>query len=98
VYADWQKETGVKVVIISIDDARTMPSVAPFINGKRWDYEAYLDPNGDLKRTMNVNLVPHTFLLNGNREIIHQHTSFAPGDEHKLFDKIKKSISVKKTE
>jgi len=38
---------------------------------------------------MNVNMVPHTFLLNGKREVINQHTSFAPGDEEKLFEKVK---------
>lgn len=93
VYADWQKETGVKLVAISIDDARTMASVAPFINGKGWDYEVYCDPNGDFKRAMNVNMVPHTFLLNGNREVVDQHTSFAPGDEDKLFEKVKKTAA-----
>ncbi len=90
VYSDWQKETGVKLVAMSIDDARTIPSVAPFINGKGWEYEVYLDPNGDFKRAMNVNMVPHTFLLNGKREVVDQHTSFAPGDEDKLFEKVKK--------
>lgn len=90
VYKDWQKETGVKLIALSIDDARTSNSVGPFVNGKRWEYEVYLDPNGDFKRAMNVNMVPHTFLLNGKREIVDQHTSFAPGDEEQLFEKIKK--------
>lgn len=93
VYADWQKETGVKIVLISIDDARSVASVAPFLNGKAWEYEAYLDANGDFKRAMNVNMVPHTFLLNGNREVVDQHTSFAPGDEDKLFEKVKKTAA-----
>jgi cytochrome c biogenesis protein CcmG, thiol:disulfide interchange protein DsbE len=93
VYADWQKETGVKLVAVSIDDARTMPSVAPFISGKGWDYEVYLDPNGDFKRAMNVNMVPHTFLLNNKGEIVDQHTSFAPGDEEKLLEKIRKTAA-----
>ena len=90
VYSDWQKETGVKLVAISIDDARTIPSVAPFINGKGWEYDVYLDPNGDFKRAMNVNMVPHTFLLNGKREVVAQHTSYAFGDEEKLFEAVKK--------
>ncbi len=90
VYAQWVAETGVKLVIVSIDDARTAASVAPFVNGKGWDYEGYLDTNGDFKRVMNVNMVPHTFLLNGNREVVDQHTSYTFGDEDKLFEKVKK--------
>lgn len=88
-YDEWQKETGVKLVAVSIDDARTMNSVAPLVKGKGWEYEVYLDPNGDLKRAMNVNLVPHTFLLNGNREVVHQHTTYSPGDEKRLYEKVK---------
>ena len=89
-YTDWQKETGVKVVAISIDDSRNMSKVGPFINGKSWDYEVYVDPNGDFKRALNVNNVPHTFLLNGKGEIVWQHASYAPGDEVLLYENIKK--------
>lgn len=95
-YADWQKETGVKIIAISIDDARTMSTVAPFVNGKNWDYEVYLDPNSDFKRAMNVNMVPQTFILNGKREIVMQHSSFSPGDEEKLYEELKKVVAADK--
>lgn len=90
VYEDWQDETGVKVVIISIDDARSMPNVKPTIDGNGWEYEAYLDPNGDFKRAMGVNMIPHLFLLNGDKQVVYQHTSYAEGSEHELFELIKK--------
>lgn len=90
-YKEWQDETGLKLVAVSIDDARSSGSVKPFVAGKNWVYDVYLDPNGDFKRAMNVNTVPHTFLINANREIIGQHTSFAPGDEEKLFEEIRKA-------
>ena len=61
-----------------------------YVNGQGWEYEVYLDPNGDLKRAMNVNNVPHTFLIDGNREIVWQHNSYAPGDEEELFELVKK--------
>ncbi|HRC32767.1 MAG TPA: TlpA disulfide reductase family protein [Bacteroidia bacterium] len=93
VYEEWKTETGVKLVAISIDDARTMNSVKPFINGKNWPYEVYLDPNSDFKRAMNVGPVPHTFLVNGKGEIVSQHTSFSPGDEEKLLEEIKKLVA-----
>ena len=89
-YSHWQEETGVKIVAISIDDARNQARVAPFVLGKDWDYEVYIDVNADLKRALNVNLVPHTFLLNGNREIVWQHNSYAEGDEFNLFERVKK--------
>jgi cytochrome c biogenesis protein CcmG, thiol:disulfide interchange protein DsbE len=89
-YPDWQKETGVKVITISIDDARTMTRVAPFVNGKGWNYESYVDPNGDFKRAMNVNMPPHTFVLNGKGEVVWQHVGFAEGNEAELYEVVKK--------
>lgn len=89
VYEDWKKETGVKVIIISIDDARTMQRVSPFVNARNWAYESYLDPNGDFKREMNVNMPPQTFVLDSNKEIIWQHVGYAPGNEDELFEVVK---------
>lgn len=88
-YADWQEETGVKLIAISIDDARNTPKVAPFVNGKGWEYDVYLDPNSDFKRVMNVNTVPHTFVLNGDKQVVWQHNAYAPGDEEELYEIVK---------
>jgi len=93
-YEDWKKETGVKIIIVSTDDARTAPKVAPFVNGKRWDFDVYLDENGDFKRAMNVNSVPHSFLIDKDGKVISQHNSYAPGDEEKLFEEIKKLVAA----
>ena len=90
VYDDWQDETGVKVIAISIDDARNANKVAPYANGKDWPFEIYIDANSDLKRALNVNAIPHTFLLNSKNEIVWQHTSYFDGDEEELFEEIQK--------
>ena len=90
VYDDWRKESGVKVIAVSIDDARTLPRVGPFVNGKGWDFDVFIDTNGDFRRAMNVNMPPHSFILNGSREIVWQHISYVPGDEKKLFEELKK--------
>ena len=90
-YETWRKETGVKLIAVSIDDARSMARVAPYVNGQDWDYEFALDPNGDLKRAMNVNNIPHTFLVNGKGEIVYQHNNYEPGDENELYQKVKEA-------
>ena len=92
VYEEWQIETGVKLVAVSIDNARSKAKVAPYVNASDWDYEVYLDPNGDLKRAMGVNMAPHTFLLNSKKEIIWQHKGYIDGDEDELFEQIKKLV------
>lgn len=90
VYPDWVEETGVKLIAISIDDTRSMARVNPFANAKGWEYEIYIDINSDLKRAMNVPNVPHTFLIDGNGNVVWQHTSYTDGDEYELYELIKK--------
>ena len=92
VYEDWKDETGVKLVAISIDNSRSMAKVAPYVNASDWQYEVYIDPNGDLKRAMGVSTVPHTFLLNSKKEIVWQHKGYIDGDEDELLEEIKKTL------
>jgi len=89
-YEDWQAETGVNLVAVSIDDEKTKNQVPMYVNGKAWDYLVLLDPNGDFKRAMGVNNVPHTFLLNEKGEIVYSHNNYAPGDEDILYKEILK--------
>lgn len=89
-YIDWQEETGVKIVAVSIDDTRLSSKVRPFITGQGWEYDVYLDENSELRRALNVNNIPHTFLLNGKGEIVWQHNGYIPGDEDHLYELITK--------
>ncbi|MDA0309167.1 MAG: TlpA disulfide reductase family protein [Bacteroidetes bacterium] len=97
-YETWSEETGVKLIAVSIDDQRNVAKVAPFIHGRGWNYEVYCDPNGNFKRALSVNTVPHTFLLDGNGNIVWQHNAYNPGDEEHLFEMIQQVAAGKKIE
>ena len=89
-YIDWQEETGVNLVAISVDDEKTKNSVPMYVNGKGWEYLVLMDPNWDFKRAMGVNSVPHTFLLDKDGNVVYSHNNYAPGDEEKLYEEILK--------
>ncbi len=89
-YVDWQEEFGVNLVAVSIDDERTRNGVSLYVNGKGWEYLVLMDPNGDFKRAMGVNNVPHTFLLDTDGTIVYSHNNYAPGDEDKLYEELLK--------
>jgi cytochrome c biogenesis protein CcmG, thiol:disulfide interchange protein DsbE len=95
-YGEWQKQTGVKIVAVSIDDARNVTKVIPFVRSRSWDYEVLFDENGDFRRAMNVNPIPHSFILNGKGEVVWQHISYAQGDEEEIL-RVLKSLSEGKT-
>jgi len=92
VYEEWQNETGVKLIAVSIDDTRSMAKVAPYVNSSDWEYEVYLDPNKNLCRSLGVSTVPHTFLINNKKEIVWQHRGYVEGDEEELYDEILKLV------
>ena len=95
-YDDWKDETGVKIVAVSIDDSRSSTKVLPLVKGQNWEYEFLLDENSNFKRAMNVNDIPHTFVLNGDNEIVWQHTSYSPGSEEEYIKVVRKLIAETK--
>lgn len=89
VYEDWQEETSVDLIAISTDDSRTQKRIKPMISGKGWEYQILLDKNQELKRALNITLIPHVVVLKGNK-IVYRHTGYAPGAEDELYEIIKK--------
>ena len=95
-YAEWQKETGVKLIAISTDDSRSASRVPTVIKSKGWKYDVYIDANQDLMRALQVVNIPHTFILNGKGEIVWQHTSYKNGDEEKYLEVLREIKAGKK--
>ncbi len=91
VYQDWQEETNVKVIAVSIDDSRTVNRVKPLVNGKDWDFTILLDTNNDLKRALNAVTVPLTLIVKKG-EIVFKHSGYTPGAEYELLEELKKHI------
>ena len=88
IYDDWREETNVKLIAISIDDARNTSKIKPEVNAKGWEYEVYQDSNREFATKMGVNPIPHTFLLNGDKKIVWDHVTYSDGDEEELYEKI----------
>ena len=91
VYASWQKETGVELVAVSIDDSRTKARVKPQVKGKSWKYTVVLDENQELKRALNVGNVPYAMVLYKGK-VVYSHSSYTPGIENEIYKQVKKAI------
>ena len=98
VYDDWRKETGVKLIAVSLDDSRSSSKVAPYVNSKGWEYDEYLDLNSDFKRAMGVNNPPHTFIVDGKGNVVWQHVGYKDGDEAQYIEVVRKVIKGEKIE
>lgn len=92
VYEDWQKETGVKVIAISIDQAQNINKVKPLVDNHGWPYEVLLDPNGDFKRALGVQMIPYTLIIDGKGNIAYKHNGYTDGAEDELIEKVRELI------
>jgi cytochrome c biogenesis protein CcmG/thiol:disulfide interchange protein DsbE len=89
VYSDWVEETEVTLYAVSIDDQRTVDRVKPYVNSNSWEYEVLLDTNSELRRSLGVNSIPFTILIDCDGKIVYQHNNYNPGDEEELYKKLK---------
>lgn len=87
-YEDWQDETGVKIIAISVDDSRSSAKVKPLINGKGWEFDFYLDTNQDAKRALNATNIPYSIIFNKDGEIVWRHAGYTPGGEDEIYSRL----------
>ena len=104
VYDDWQAETGVKLVAISIDQAQNASKVKPFVDAEGWEYDILLDPNSDFLRAMGIQQIPHLLILDGQGNVVESRSGYTEGAESHIIQKLRAmkkgkttSTSTKKT-
>ncbi len=91
-YADWQEETGVKVVAVSIDQAQNINKVKPLVDSEEWEYEVLLAPNSDFRRAMGVQMIPHVFIIGGDGKIVESRSGYTEGGENHLIEKVRELV------
>ena len=92
VYPDWQDETGVKVIAVSIDEAQNAQKVKPLVSRMGWDYDVLLDQNSEFKRQMGVSDPPHVFVIDGQGNVVWNHQGYVDGGEEEILEAVKKAM------
>ncbi|MCR5851527.1 MAG: TlpA family protein disulfide reductase [Bacteroidaceae bacterium] len=92
VYEEWQEETGVKIIAVSIDQAQNINKVKPLVSNHGWEYEVLLDPNGDFKRALSIQMIPYVLIVDGKGEIVYKHNGYTDGAETELIEKVRELL------
>lgn len=93
VYEEWQEETGVKLIAVSIDQAQNIHKVKPLVDQLGWSYNILLDSNSELKRALGVQLIPYTLVLDGAGQIVFRHQGYTDGAEKELIEEVRKLVT-----
>ena len=75
-----------RVVAISIDDARSVARVRSTVKAKMWPYEVYTDENSELAKSLNISSIPFVMIVDDGKTV-YSHTGYTPGSERLLVEK-----------
>ncbi|NTW23459.1 MAG: TlpA family protein disulfide reductase [Lentimicrobium sp.] len=82
------KDKGVNFIAICEDCSGSWSHVKPIVAGKGWEFEVYIDVNGDFKRSLGISIIPSTILYDAQQNIICTHPGWCSGNEELLCEKI----------
>lgn len=92
VYDDWQEETKVKVIAVSIDRAQNINKVKPLVDSNGWQYDVLLDTNSDFQRALGIQMIPYTLVVDGKGNIVYRHNGYTDGAEEELIESVRELI------
>lgn len=93
VYDEWQEETGVKIIAVSIDQAQNVGKVKPLVDENEWEYEVLLDTNSEFLKAMGGQMIPYVVVVDGNGNIVSKHSGYTDGAENELLEEIRKLLA-----
>ncbi len=78
------KERGLTLLAISEDHERSVAKVIPYIRSNNYNFTVLLDPDNSVARDYYVRVVPHTYVIDANGNIVFSHSGYKKGDEKEV--------------
>lgn len=82
------RSQGVRMIAICEDCTGSTAHVKPIVMAKEWEFEVYIDVNGDFKRKMGVNKLPYSILFDRNFNKLCATEGYCPGNEDEVCRKV----------
>ena len=92
-YPEWKEETGMKMVLISIDKPEKIDYIKKFAEKKNWEFELFIDTDRETKSKMKVDMVPSMYLVDSEGNVLHSEIGFSKGGVNKMIKKVRKAQS-----
>lgn len=73
-----QKYDSLTIVMISIDKPKDQPRAKNYLKQNNFKFITLFDPDKTLAGKLNVDIPPHTFILDAKGEIVYSHKGFDP--------------------
>ena len=87
------KNEGFSVLSISIDTQRSFSEVKRYVRTKRYNFDVFIDPNQQVFKKLNGNIMPTNILVDEDGSIAWMHYGYMPGDEKNMEKEILKVLN-----
>jgi thiol-disulfide isomerase/thioredoxin len=92
---EWRKEVEFDYMTVSIDESRSENMVRTYAKAQGWDFPYYIDPNSDLKRSLNFQNVPFTIIVDQNGKVVFMHSGYEEGGEEEIIKTVRELTAKK---
>ena len=88
------KDKGFSVLAVSVDNQESLSQVRSFIKTKKFSFDIFLDPNMQIFKKLNGNLMPTNVLIDKSGKVVWRHYGYLPGDEKKMEEQILNVLNI----
>jgi thiol-disulfide isomerase/thioredoxin len=74
-------EQGFRVIGINGDGPVDQAKIRPYVKALGYDFTVIPDPDGEIRRRLQVEVFPTTFLVDTEGQIVHRQVGYRQGDE-----------------
>ena len=88
------KDNGLSILSISIDSQKSLAHVRSYIRANNYTYDVFLDPNRQVFKKLNGNLMPTNVLIDKDGKVLWRHYGYIPGDEKNMDLKLRSALKL----
>jgi peroxiredoxin len=88
------KEKGFIMVVVAIDNVRTVSQVKQYVQSNKFTFQVLLDTDMELAKKLNVVQIPHILVLDKLGNIVHSHIGYIPGGEKAVEEQLLKLLET----
>jgi|TARA_B110000914_G_scaffold60005_1_gene52097 cytochrome c biogenesis protein CcmG/thiol:disulfide interchange protein DsbE len=97
-YHNDYKSEGFTVVMINQDTPRSLGKVKAYVNSKGYDFLVSIDPNQQISKKLNGQIMPNLILVNQDATVKWRHQGYMPGEELEIKKQIESLLLSSKTD
>lgn len=88
-------EQNIKIIGICSGEGGSVSNIKPFVAGKDWEIDVYIDTNDDFIRAMGVPGFPYTVVFDEDKNVVCQYNGYCIGSEELICEKLQSHLALK---